>query len=168
MRFDNKNPEEHEKAALAAGQCHTLVQKMTYAVLQGLQQGGDNDPPDHVYVALMAAAGAVEIAAKIMSSPDNLSVEEFMKWAEGPVSRTAVLAASLLLARCFLPEDDGCTFEFNPINIRAAIDAMSKVTGSRDTSMLTTKMVEAADAYTSPDHFFDNTRIKPADTRTLN
>lgn len=170
MKFKSEDGEEALVAENADKVFHT-VEAVSMAVLTSLQHSGITAPPQHLYVILTAAAAAIQIAAKIMSMPEK-DAKDMEEWAEAPADRTAVLTAALLMTRCLLPNKEGFTFEFNPLNILAAIDAMKKITGNGDTSMLTKGMVEAAFAYTSPDHFFDNTRNNdPVDLskfRTLN
>ncbi len=156
MKFDN--PHDDEALSEAAQKTFNIVESLSYAALGGLQQRGDHSPPHHLFLVLTAAAAAIQIAAKIMSAPDDKSEAEFMEWVAEPAERTAVLVASLLLSRCLLPTKDGFAFEFNPININAAIAAMNKVVGKDDSSVLTKQMVEAASKYSTPAHFFDNTR----------
>jgi len=156
MKFDN--PTEESILDETAKKTFDIVENLSYAALGSLQQRGDNAPPHHLYLVLTAAAAAIQIAAKIMSAPENKTDDEFLQWAEEPAERTAVLVASLLLSRCLLPTKNGFTFEFNPMNINAAIAAMNKVVGKDSSSMLTKAMVETANKFSTPTHFFDNTR----------
>lgn len=170
MKFDS--PHEDENLKEIAQKTFQAVESLSYAALGGLQQHGDNNPPHHLYLALTAAAAAIQIAAKIMSAPEDKSESDFMRWAEEPAERIAILAASLLMARCLLPTKNGFQFEFNPPNVNAAIDAMNRVTGRDESSVLTKGMVKAASHYATPEHFFDNTRSYQSEDqgsyRTLN
>lgn len=134
------------------------VEDATYEVLRGMQQRGDEQQPHHLYVVLTAAAAAIQIAAKIMSSPNDKTAEEFAAWVEEPVDRTAILAAALLVSRCMLPGKQGVNFEFNPPNIKAAMDAVKKVTGNDGAAVLNQQMVVSAQKHAAPVHFFDNSR----------
>jgi len=134
------------------------IEDTVYKLILEMQERGDNDQPHHLCVVLTMMAGAAQVAAKIMSTPLDLELEEFMAWSEKPAERTAVLAAALLMTRCLLPTKDGFTFDFNPQNICAAIEATKRVSGNSDVSLLNKKMREAAAKYASPTHFFDNSR----------
>jgi hypothetical protein len=156
MSFETHNEDVEE----AAQKAFSINEATTMAVVSELQNKGDKMAPHHLYVVLTAAAAAIQIAARIMSMPevDDINDPEAEVWASGPVNRNAVLAASLLLSRCLLPSEDGMTFEFNPINVRAALEATKNITGNADTSMFTQQMVKAANKFPLPGHFFDNSR----------
>lgn len=134
------------------------VEADTMTAVKALQASGNHEAPAHLYLMLTAAAGAMQLAAKVMTMPESL--DEMEDWTQNPPSRTAILAAALLMVRCFLPESDGFTFEFNPINVRAALDATKKVSNTVDLSNMTKNMVTAANKQVSPLDFFDNSRDK--------
>ena len=142
----------------AAHDAFQKVENITYDIMRGMQENGDNQQPHHLYVVLTAMAAAAQVAAKIMSAPMDLDHEEFMEWSAKPAERTAVLAAALLMARCLLPTKDGFAFDFNSQNICAAIEATKAVSNNSDVSLLNRKMREAAARCAAPTHFFDNSR----------
>jgi hypothetical protein len=165
-----KTQEDMSEVTDIAASVHNLVEGIVITTVSKIQADGNTRPPCHLYVCLAAAAGALTIAAKIMSAPEGIGRDELKEWAGEPATRDSVLAASLLLARCSVPCNDGLVLEYSPINIRAALDAMTKVTGNPDHSMLTKQMVEAAANYSSPGHFFDNTRgatIQTSESHTI-
>lgn len=132
--------------------------KNTTVAVSGLKDHGNHKTPEHLYVALAAAAGAINLAAKIMTMPGHDHDEDVVNaWAEGPPDRVAVVAAALLMARCFIPmEGPHHKFEFNPINIKAALEATAKILGTKNESVFAKGMVEAANSFKCPDHFLDN------------
>lgn len=166
-----RTQEDMSEVTDIAAAVHNTIEGIVITTVREIQASGDNQAPHHLYVCLSAAAGAISIAAKIISCPgDKISHEELKEWAGEPATRDSILAASLLLARCAVPCNDGLVMEYSPINIRAALDAMTKVTGNPDHSMLSEQMVKAAASYSSPGHFFDNTQgaiIQTAESHTV-
>lgn len=148
--------EDNEKVTTAACELFHIVEDATFTSIRGMQKNGDHQAPNHLYVVLTAAAAAIQLAAKIMSAPEDKTDEEFMAWSEEPANRSAVLAAALLLSRCLLPNKDGLALDFNGTNLCAALEAVKKVTGNNDLSIFNKTMVKAAKECASPTHFFDN------------
>ena len=140
------------------GEIYNAVKDMTIGTVRIMQKHDDLSPVNHLYVCLSAAAGALSVAAKIMSIPD-VEKEELGSWAGLPPSREAILAASLLVARSTVPVAEGTVIEYSPANLKPALDAMAKVLGNPDHSMLAPDMVRSAARQSSPAHFHDNTEI---------
>ena len=147
-------PEDVEDAAL---NLFHRVEKDLMTSLGALQVGGDNNPVHHLYMSLVAAAGAIQTAARIMSVPQSKA--EFEKWMDRPLDRHTIMAAALMLSRSLIPNQTGFTFQYSPQNIKAALEATKKITGNSDTSMFTKSMVTAAYKSPSPIHIFDNSHL---------
>lgn len=155
-----------------AKRIHAVTESITSAALSGMAQQGDTSPPHHLYVMLTAACAAINVAAKIMTMPlaDNDS-EEARRWSQEPADRRAIVAASMLLARCMIPTQDGVNMEVNAANIKAAINATEKVLGVIDTTIFTANMMNAANKCQAPVNFLDNSGHDIGDldqNRTLN
>lgn len=160
--------ENHPVGGVAEGLAHGVERALTEA-LTAMKAGGDDQTPHHLYVALLTAASAINIAAKLMSMPAEK--EEVEKWAAGGSNRSSVLAAALLLARCVIPNDTGFLVEYNPTNILAAMEAAEKITGHNNDAQFTPAMVSAARKQTAPMHFFDNSpsaSVTPMDKYRIN
>lgn len=155
---DFKSSDGDESVGDIGGKGFQIVEEAVFELLRGLQRKGDHQQMHHLVVTLTAAAAAIQVAAKIMSAPHEKTEEEFMAWSEQPADRTAVLAAALLVSRCMLPCKEGVNIEFTPTNILAAVEAVKKVTGNDDTSVLSKQMMAAVKKFATPAHFFDNTR----------
>jgi hypothetical protein len=166
MKFETET--KNDNLAEIAGGTHNVVEKIVIQTVRLMQEHGDLSAPNHLYVCLSAAAAALEVAAKIMSVPEDLSKEELEGWSAEPATRTAILASALLLSRCVLPCNDGIVIEYSSLNIKATLDALTKITGNPDYSMLAPQLVKAADGQRSPDHFFDNTRGRVVETEGTN
>lgn len=152
------NDDHDEYMAEASQDAFHKVEVIVHELIVGLQQKGDHHQPHHLYVILTAMAAAAQVAAKIMSVPQGQTDEEYAAWVEKPVDRTAILAAALLMSRCLLPTKDGIAFDFNSLNICAAIEATKQITGNPDVSVLNENMRVAAARYATPARFFDNSR----------
>ena len=154
----NLKPKGDESVTAVAQELFNIVEDATYTSIRGMQQKGDHQAPNHLYVILTAAAAAIQFAAKIISQPEDMTNEENKAWAEKPANRTAILTSALILSRCLLPYKDGVALDFNGANICAAVEAMKKVTGNSNVSDLNKILVEIAERHASPVHFFDNSR----------
>lgn len=148
--------DDNDQACDIGGEIYNAVKDISTQTVRIMQEHGDFCTPNHVYICLAAAAGALAVAAKLISIPD-LEGEELARWADLPASREAILAAALLVARSTIPAEDGVIIEYGPQNIKAALDAMTKVTGNPDYSMLAPQLVATAAKLPPTGHFFDNT-----------
>ncbi len=160
-----KSNDGDESVGDAAREVFKAVEDVSFNAVKEMQDNGDHHAAHHLYVALTAAAAAVQLAAKIMCTPvpGDKTAEELVAFASEPVDRTAVLTASLLIARCLLPGGSHIAFDFDSRNINAAIEATKLVSGSSDVSVLNRKMRESASRHATPTHFFDNTRDQYGD-----
>jgi hypothetical protein len=133
-----------------------IVEDVLGASLAGMADNGNKNISQHLYVCVATAAAALQLAAKIMTMPPT--DEDVEQWNDGPVDRVAVLAASLLVSRCFIPGTDSFTIDYSPENILAAIDATEKITGKNNDAVYTPSMVKVARQYAAPAGFFDNSK----------
>jgi hypothetical protein len=157
MRYQGEiEADGHDDACDVGGEIYNAVKDLTTQTIRIMQRHDDCCTPNHLYVCLSAAAGAIAVAAKLMSIPD-IEGEELARWADLPATREAILAAALLMTRCTVPASDGVVIEYNAANIKAALEAMAKVTGNSDYSMLAPQLVETVSKLPPTEHFFDNT-----------
>jgi len=75
------------------GEIYNAVKDMTIQTVRIMQRHEDLSPLNHLYVCLSAAAGAISVAAKLMSYPNDVTPSELAEWAGQPPTREAVLAA---------------------------------------------------------------------------
>jgi len=158
MKFHGKiETDGNDTAADIGGEIYNTVKDLTTQTVRIMQQHDDYCPPNHLYICLSAAAGALAVAAKLMSVPEDIEGEELARWADLPASREAILAAALLVARCTVPVPDGTIIEYSPPNIKATLEALTKVTGNPDYSMLAPGLVNTTTKLPPTGHFFENT-----------
>lgn len=158
---------------VVGGPAHRMAQLFENSLMTTLAEmkfSGLDRTPDHLYVATMAIAAAIQIAGKLMTMPEgDREDEKVQNWATKPLSRVGTLVACLLVARCAKPdpEDRGIDFEFGPKHILAAIKAAEQIVGHSIDSELTPAMVRAARREAEPTHLFDNSTAEVVDIRTL-
>jgi hypothetical protein len=162
--------DENDPIGKRAIEISQAVEGAVMSTLVDMKRKGDSQTPHHLYITVCAAAVAIQVAAKLMSMPEDKDAAH--EWAEGKTSRTAMLVAALLVARCAVPAQDGMNFEYNTKNILAAMEAAEKITGHNNDREYTPKMVEAARKNVAPADFFDNNfsaeTVDLSQFRTLN
>ncbi len=143
-----------DKVSAVAGEMSQLCEISLLSRLAQMKMAGMDDAPQHAYVAAVAASAVINILGKILTMPtDESKVDE---WANGPASRSAMLLACLLVARCAKPEFGGINFEFGSHNILAALEAVEQILGRNCDADFAKPMVQAARKFPKPTHFFDN------------
>ncbi len=143
-----------DKVSAVAGEMSQLCEISLLSKLTQMKMAGMGDAPQHAYVVAVAASTVINILGKILTMPtDESKVDE---WSSSPASRSAVLLACLLVARCAKPEFGGINFEFGPSNILAALEAIEQVLGRNCDLEFSKPMVKAARMFPKPTHFFDN------------
>ena len=105
----------------AAVDLYRQVDVATTVALTGIHANGIHDKTSALYTALMAAAGPLSFAARLISG----NVEQ----AVGDTPKELILAAALILGRVVRNSNNGITVDFTPRNVLAALEAASKIAG---------------------------------------